>query len=117
MRHPFDLEPQEFEYTNGQPAMPRELEFEETVPSAEAESVGGGFKMTTRAIGEEGGDRSWRLPLPRPIPYPNPKPVPIEPPKYTTLALGEEGGFDPPSLKPPEVTTLAIDEEGGAGPV
>ena len=48
---------------------------------------------------------------------------PIEPPKFTTLALGEEGGdvFTTQALgeeggdisPPPSVTTFALGEEGG----
>ncbi|MBF2074659.1 MAG: hypothetical protein IGS50_12975 [Synechococcales cyanobacterium C42_A2020_086] len=41
--------------------------------------------------------------------------------RYTTLALGEEGGYSrPPRWKPeptPPITTLALSEEGGHPPI
>lgn len=105
MRHPFDLNAAELETI--------ELDFAEEITAEEAAKVGGGLSIaTTRAFGEEGG-----------CDYPV-KPIkPIEP-IFTTLALGEEGGWcptptptpipEPLPIKPPiEVTTLAIGEEGG----
>jgi hypothetical protein len=115
MGHPFNLEPQD-------------LEFEASLSAAEAEAVGGGLMATTMAIGEEGGDSGFCWLRPRPRPKPIPLPKPIDPPEYTTLALGEEGGDYPPAttrawgeeggdgpplIGPPEVTTLALGEEGG----
>lgn len=39
------------------------------------------------------------------------------PPRYTTFAVGEEGGTPPPAppRSPPRYTTFAIGEEGGSG--
>lgn len=62
------------------------------------------LKLTTMAVGEEGGDK----PLPRP-----PAPPP-GPPRPTTQAAGEEGGGQPP--QPPKPTTKAVGEEGGGIP-
>jgi len=131
MRHPFDLDLQDLEPgTNQSQSLTGDLEFEEAVSPTEAEAVGGGFTLTTLAIGEEGGHPRFPRPKPQPTP-PIQYPVkPIAPPVYTTLAIGEEGGcFDPPEVTtkafgeeggdqpapigPPEVTTLAIGEEGG----
>lgn len=105
MAHPFDLDPQDFDCHDGQTALTRDLEFEESLSFSELKAVDGGLWATTMALGEEGGT-GWC-----PVPFPRPLPKPIDPPKYTTLALGEEGGFDPP-----EVTTHAVGEEGGSDP-
>lgn len=95
MRHPFDLSLGELQAID--------LDFAEPLTDAEAAQVGGTTIATTLAIGEEGGEWHYPRPYPLPRPKPRPRPVPIDPPEYTTLALGEEGG----------VTTLALGEEGG----
>lgn len=53
---------------------------------------------------------------------PSTRPMPDEPPRLTTMALGEEGGGRMPPVKPRESVTLAIGEEdrkrppgGGSG--
>jgi hypothetical protein len=96
MNHPFNRKFNDLE--------PQELEFEEQLTEEEAEKVGGAYSVvTTLAIGEEGGYGGYPKPYPRPIappmyppidyPMPMPKqPKPEEPPVYTTMALGEEGG-------------------------
>jgi len=97
MTHPFNLTFTELEMLD--------LEFEQSLVSEEAAQVNGAFYPVTRALGEAGDDCGPR-PRPRPKPLP---PKPIDPPIYTTLALGEEGGC----WNPPEVTTMALGEEGG----
>ncbi|NEQ23908.1 MAG: hypothetical protein F6K28_33175, partial [Microcoleus sp. SIO2G3] len=90
--HPFNLELSELKTID--------LEFEESLTLEEAAQVSGALRPTY--------ERVRRL-RPRPRPYPKPlPPKPIEPPIYTTLALGEEGGWHPP-----DVTTRALGEEGG----
>lgn len=100
MSHPFNLNLNQLQAID--------LEFEEL--------------LTPEAAAEVSGALS-RLPYPpRPRPRPRPRPPlncppnppiahpqPINPPIYTTLALGEEGGWHPP-----EVTTMALGEEGGS---
>jgi hypothetical protein len=90
-------------------------------------------KLTTLALGEEGGGKE------KPInDDPMPKCLPGRPP-ITTLALGEEGASSSPSVQdpscgtpvtkaigedafgkiprqPPKMTTMAMGEEGGMGP-
>lgn len=109
MRHPFDLNPSELNPDGeGPQSFPPNLEFEEVLSPAQAESVGGGLSFTTLAVGEEGGS-SWDLPKTRPPVY---KPIaPPVPPIYTTLALGEEGGDELIIMDPPEVTTLAWEKK------
>jgi hypothetical protein len=103
MRHPFDL--------NCDELLAQDLEFEEALTPEVAEQVGGGWVVTTLALGEEGG-RGPSHPYPKPRSWPFPKlTCPPEPPEATTLALGEEGGG--PWPQPPEITTLALGEEGG----
>ncbi len=95
-------------------------------------------KMTTMAVGEEGGDcppKSKHPYLGPPIAYTKamnedggcykPRPPigpPIKPPVLTTYAMNEEGGGMPPPkdqppigppIKPPIATTQAVGEEGG----
>ena len=74
MNHPFALELSDLEAVD--------LDFEEYLTDQEAAQVGGADKqVTTLSYGEEGGKR-WSPPI---------KPQP-DPPRYTTQALGEEGG-------------------------
>ena len=79
MRHPFELEIADIEIIEA--SQIQELTDEET------QDISGGRsdKVTTLALGEEGGG-------------------------VTTLALGEEGGC---FINPPIATTLALGEEGG----
>lgn len=106
MRHPFDLSLSELNTID--------LEFEESLTALEAEQVGGGFDVTTMALGEEGGEPITTQALgeeggatsrcrgeaggdktcahPKPRPRPPIRPRPPRPPIYTTMALGEEGG-------------------------
>lgn len=89
MNHPFDLTLADLEAID--------IDFVD-LTDEEAAKIGGasrGNKVTTLALGEEGGRYSPAKPIDRP---------PGKPPEYTTLAVGEEGG---------EFTTLAIGEEGG----
>jgi hypothetical protein len=89
--HPFALDLCELESL--------ELDFEEHLTKDEAANIGGGTlpggRIITKALYEGGG---WYPPIDRHPPYPifpNKPPgyPPIkEPPIYTTLALGEEGG-------------------------
>lgn len=99
MKHPFDLSAAELETLD--------LEFEEDLVLDELETTTGGLRLTTLALGEEGGSGDYfpRPPKRWPPIYPPHPPItpPIKPPEVTTLALGEEGG----------VTTLALGEEGG----
>jgi hypothetical protein len=97
MKHPFDLSAVELETLD--------LEFADDLALDELETTTGGLRLTTLALGEEGGSGDY---IPRPPKWPPvylPPPIkpPIQPPEVTTLALGEEGG----------VTTLALGEEGG----
>lgn len=73
------------------------------------------LKVTTLAVGEEGGVR------PPGPPRPTTQAVgeegggqPPQPPKPTTKAVGEEGGGQPP--QPPKPSTQAVGEEGGGIP-
>lgn len=92
MKHPFELEIGDLEAID--------LEFEESLALDEAAQVDGGVAMlTTNIVGEESGEPDY---YPRPFPhFPKPSikfpidskpPIYLEPPIYTTLALGEEGG-------------------------
>ena len=89
MRHPFELKISDLEAVELDTV--RELTDEETKQI----SGGGSNKLTTFAIGEEGGEVTTFA-------------IGEEGGEVTTLAIGEEGG---------EVTTLAIGEEGGHEPV
>ncbi|NBD34337.1 MAG: hypothetical protein GVY17_15545 [Cyanobacteria bacterium] len=88
MRHPFDLENSHLETVD--------LDFLEPLTDETTQPLAGGsMGVTTQAIGEEGGTSPNLFPFPlsfldklRP-PYPF---NPSDPPKVTTLALGEEGG-------------------------
>jgi hypothetical protein len=94
VNHPFDLSLTTLKTLD--------LEFEELLSSHEATQMNGALSATTYRTGEEGG---WQ---PKP-PSGWPRPIcPDDPPIATTKALGEEGGWDPPT-----VTTLALGEEGG----
>ena len=96
MRHPFDLEIKDLESSGIQP---QDLEFEELISPAEAEAVAGGRLVTTQALGEEGGS-PW---VPHLKPGPRPRPIylykppiePADPPMFTSMAIGEEGGDGP----------------------
>ena len=91
--HPFDLNLGDLESID--------LDFEEHLTEDDAANIGGGTLWEghpiTKALYEGGG---WYPPIDRypPYPYPGfptrpPAYPPIqEPPIYTTLALGEEGG-------------------------
>lgn len=99
MKHPFDLSATELATLD--------LEFEEELVLSAPETVAGGLRLTTKAVGEEGGNGDcflvppkWRPPI---CPSSPPITPPVRPPKVITLALGEEGG----------VTTFALGEEGG----
>ena len=88
MNHPFDLDPAELE------AM--DLDFEETLTEEEAAHIGGGSRVTTLAVGEEGGSSPIQC-ISAPCPgseggggFPV-RPIFFDPPA-TTLAIGEEGG-------------------------
>lgn len=84
MNHPFDLDAADLE------AM--DLDFEEQLTDEQAAQVGGGLKVTTLALGEEGGGIVCiSAPCPGSEGGESPHPIPTEPP-MTTLALGEEGG-------------------------
>ncbi|WP_293336472.1 hypothetical protein [Microcoleus sp. CAWBG58] len=84
MNHPFDLDAADLE------AM--DLDFEEQLTDEEAAQVGGGLKVTTLALGEEGGGIVCiSAPCPGSEGGESPRPIPIDPP-MTTLALGEESG-------------------------
>ncbi len=100
MNHPFALELSDLESID--------LEFEEYLNSEDATQVGGLTLATTKALGEEGGippsnyytkawheSGGWNYPPSYPPNHPPTKPPVDEPPIFTTLAIGEEGGDDP----------------------
>ncbi|MEG4288281.1 hypothetical protein Q5692_05580 [Microcoleus sp. C2C3] len=89
MNHPFDLDPAELE------AM--DLDFGEPLTDEEATHIRGGSRVTTLAVGEEGGGGPIQC-ISAPCPgseggggFPVSRPPVFEPPA-TTLAIGEEGG-------------------------
>ena len=99
MNHPFELELSDLESI--------ELDFPEELTHEEAAKVeGGSGRVTTLALGEEGGCIHPQSPVSKFVIKPYPAP-PAKPPKVTTQAIGEEGGT--------VYTTLAVGEEGGGG--
>ena len=103
MRHPFELEIADLEIVEA--SQIRELTDEEI------KNISGGHddRVTTLALGEEGGEVTTLA-------------LGEEGGEVTTLALGEEGGgfttrafFEEGgcSIEPPIATTLALGEEGG----
>jgi len=71
----------------------------------------------THSLGEEGIAVTMAIPESgeMPILWPPRDILPVDPPKWTTMALSEEGQehpWLPPKLKPPTYTTLALGEEG-----
>jgi hypothetical protein len=82
MNHPFSLQLKDLEL----------LELD-SLPDDGA-SIAGGTTITTRALGEEGGQCSERPTFCPPPSHKPPRPIcpPTKPPIYTTLAIGEEGG-------------------------
>ncbi|MGQ9870366.1 hypothetical protein [Leptodesmis sp.] len=93
MKHPFDSSAVELETLD--------LEFADDLALDELETTTGSLRLTTLALGEEGGSGDY---IPRPPkwppvypPHPPIKP-PIQPPEVTTLALGEEGSYPNPLL-------------------
>jgi hypothetical protein len=92
MRHPFELELSDLEAV--------EFNVVEDLTDEEAANIGGGRRLTTQALGEEGGEVTTLA-------------VGEEGGEVTTFAVGEEGGFNP-GPKPPIATTLALGEEGGS---
>lgn len=112
MRHPFDLDLAELTALD--------LDFEEPLTDEEAAQVGGGLSIFTLPGKESGGGCLPPKPLPKPIDPPIFTTLALgeeggcgEPPPVTTDACGEEGGGEPIEIHPPEVTTLALGEEGG----
>jgi len=101
MNHPFDLDISALENI--------EFSFAEELNEAAAEIVAGGGHIQCISApcpgSEAGGSTGYpSFEFPR-IKFPVGKESPSkEPPTYTTLAVGEEGG---------EVTTMAVGEEGG----
>lgn len=94
MSHPFELNLSDLESM--------ELDFEEELTDEEAAKVGGGSgRVTTLALGEEGGSCRPKRPVVK-------RPITTKPPEVTTQAVGEEGGGN-------TFTTLAVGEEGGGG--
>jgi hypothetical protein len=91
MRHPFELELSDLEAV--------EFNVVEELTDEEAANIGGGRRITTQALGEEGGEVTTLA-------------VGEEGGGVTTQALGEEGGVIRPP-KPPFATTRALGEEGG----
>ena len=75
MSHPFELELSDLKAL--------ELDIEEQLTPEEAAQIRGGLTIyITEKIGEEGGFPPDFNPLP-------------QPPQYTTMAIGEEGGDHP----------------------
>jgi hypothetical protein len=103
----------------GQGATPNQSTARDAISSSPAS----GRRMTTQAVGEEGG--GWFGSRPGQVttyalgeegngPWPPRRPSYQPPGRVTTYALGEEGSYYPPRRRrPPRYTTYALGEEGG----
>ena len=76
MSHPFELEITDLEAVD--------FETDKELSNQETTEVTGGYQVTTKALGEEGGNFD--------------SPLYTDPPLATTHALGEEGGDPLPPL-------------------